>query len=675
MKKALQSKTSFAFGFSMLIMLLIGGFCYRWTILSDDSNRWVKHTDDVLLNISDLKLAIQNIQSNSHNFAFNNSQSNIDSYQANALRAMQHVEAIRNLTADNPIQQKQIPVLAAQMSQIRRYADTIIKLRQAQGRAEAMEFIGTGQDQRAVDEVQATIGQLRLEEKGLQSLRIAKTQRYLDQTKITLAIGTLVGFLMSGFAAWTALRDSRVNRKAKEDLTQKFEELSHSNEELARLAQEARALTQQIAYSANHDALTDLPNRLLLNDRIRQAVARAKRHRKQVGVIYLDLDFFKHINDSLGHPIGDKLLQLQAKRLVDCVDTTETVSRLGGDEFVVLLPEIERPEDAARVSRKLLQAVSGACLIDNHDLHITASIGVSTYPDDGRDAETLFKNADTAMFQAKENGREGYQFFRPEMNARAVERQLIESYLRRALERHEFALHYQPKIVLKTGKIAGVEALIRWAHPNRGWVPPAEFIPVAEDCGLILPIGAWVLREARTQARAWANAGLPAMTMAVNDSPVQFKSDSFLSELVAVLSETGLDPRHLELEVTEGALMKNPELAAGILSDLRGIGVQVALDDFGTGYSSLSYLRKFPIDALKIDQSFIRQITTIPDETIIVKAIISMGQSLNLRIVAEGVETKDQLDFLKANKCDEAQGFYFNQPVPPLEIVKLLQSR
>ena len=353
---------------------------------------------------------------------------------------------------------------------------------------------------------------------------------------------------------------------------------------------------------------------------------------------------------------------------------SDTVSRQGGDEFVVLLSEVEQSEDAAITARRMLQAVAEAHSIDQHDLHVTTSIGVSVYPDDGLDAETLIKNADTAMYQAKENGRQSYQFFKPAMNVRAVERQSIEESLRRALERQEFALHYQPKINLRTGEITGAEALIRWTHPARGLVSPAQFIPVAEDCGLILPIGNWVLREACKQARAWVDAGLPLGTMAVNISAMEFRDENFLEGVFAILRETGLDPRLLELELTESVLMKRAESAASILKTLRARGVQIAVDDFGTGYSSLSYLRKFPIDALKIDQSFVRQITTAPDETTIVTAVISMGRSLKLRVVAEGVETQEELAFLQTHQCDEAQGYYFSRPVLPQQFAELLKT-
>jgi diguanylate cyclase (GGDEF)-like protein len=459
---------------------------------------------------------------------------------------------------------------------------------------------------------------------------------------------------------------------------------------------EATAL--ELAYSAQHDLLTGLPNRVLLNDRIGQAIVWAHRCKKTAAVLFMDLDGFKHINDSLGHAIGDKLLQSIATRLVACVRGSDTVSRQGGDEFVVLLSGVEQPEDAAIAARRIAQAVAEPHSIDDHDfhvdaagtagrmleavgephsidrheLHVTASIGLSVYPDDGLDAETLIQNADTAMYQAKEKGRQSFQFFQPDMNVRAVERQFIEESLRRAVQRHEFALHYQPIIDLTTGEITGAEALIRWTHPTRGLVPPLQFIPVAEDCGLIVPIGAWVLREACAQAQAWVDAGLPAMTMAVNVSAVEFRNEAFLENLFAILRDTGLKPTSLVVELTESVLMKHAESAASILRALRERGIQVAIDDFGTGYSSLGYLRKFPLDALKIDQSFVRQIGTAGEDRIIVTAVIGMARSLKLRVIAEGVETLEELEFLQAHDCDEVQGYYFSRPVPPEQFARLL---
>lgn len=675
MDSFLNRKVRLAFGFAMLTLLLMGAVSYRLMVISDESGRWARHTNEVLTNIQNLLLAIERVESSSREFLLTGNESDLDLYRANVLNVERDQEAIRNLTADNPIQQSRIPELKSLAAENIRNTESIISLRRTEGLAAAVAAIKSGRDQQTTDEIQALVGKMQNEELRLRTLRRAETDRDQVRTRVILIVGTLLGMLISGVAGWYALRDSARRNEAEADLVEKVEELNRSNEELVRLAHAAQTMTKHITHSAEHDALTGLPNRLLLNDRVGQAVAFVERHQNQVAVLSLDLDGFKHINNSLGHPIGDRLLQSVARRLVNCVRATDTVSREGGDEFAVLLSEIKQPEDAATKSGRLLQAVAEPYSIDQHDLHITASIGISIYPDDGPDAETLIRNADTAMHQAKENGRQGYQFFRPAMNILAVERQSIEEHLRRALERQEFALHYQPIINLSTGTIAGVEALIRWTHPIRGSVSPGQFIPVAEDCGLILPIGAWVLREACMQARAWADRGLPKMTMAVNVSAMQFEQESFLDDLFTVLGETGLDPGSLELELTERALMKRADLAASILSTLRGKGIRVAVDDFGTGYSSLSYLRKFPLDALKIDQSFVSQITTIPDETVIITAIISMSRSLNLQVIAEGVETEDQLEFLKAHQCDQAQGYYFSRPVAPQEFVRLLEAR
>jgi diguanylate cyclase (GGDEF)-like protein/PAS domain S-box-containing protein len=437
----------------------------------------------------------------------------------------------------------------------------------------------------------------------------------------------------------------------------------------------ARAKKEQITYLAEHDFLTSLPNRLLLNDRISQAIHLARRHGGQVAVLFLDLDGFKQINDSLGHTIGDKLLQSVAERLLGCVRSPDTVSRQGGDEFVLLLQDLKQSDDASATARRVLQALAEVHSIEGHELHVTASIGVSVYPDDGQDAETLVKNADAAMYDAKKSGRRNYQFYRPEMNDRAVNLESIEQSLLHALNRKELTLHYQPKIDLKTGAISGAEALSRWMHPTRGPVTAGRFIPIAEEFGLILPIDTWVLREACMQAQAWTDAGLPVKAMAVNVSGTQFQSEDFLDGLFATLSETGLDPGALELDVTESILMKHPENAAFILKTLRNNGVHVSVDNFGTGDTSLSSMQKLPLDALKIDRSFVRRITTDPGGTATVGAIIGMGRSLNLRVIAEGVETAEDLEFLWEHDCDEAQGNFFSQPVPPEQLASLFQPQ
>ena len=435
----------------------------------------------------------------------------------------------------------------------------------------------------------------------------------------------------------------------------------------------ARAMSVRMTHSAQHDVVTNLPNRLLLNDRICQSIVLAHRQKKSLAVIFLDLDRFKYINDSLGHAVGDKLLQSVARRLLAGVRGSDTVSRQGGDEFVILLSEISHPEDAATSAKKILLSLSAPHSIAGQDLRVDGSIGISVYPGDGEDAETLIKNADTAMYHAKENGRNNFQFFKADMNLRAVERQSLEGNLRQALERKEFLLHYQPKVNLETGEITGVEALIRWQHPDRGLVAPAQFVPIAEDCGLILPIGRWVLREACRQAREWQEAALPFNRISVNVSATEFRAKDFVAEISTCLKETGLDARYLDLELTESVLMHHAESSTTILHALKEIGVHLAVDDFGTGYSSLSYLQRFPIDILKIDKSFIHRLTCGPDDSPIVGAIINMGKSLKLRVIAEGIETQQQLAFLQAQHCGEGQGYLFSRPVAAAQFTELLK--
>jgi diguanylate cyclase (GGDEF)-like protein/PAS domain S-box-containing protein len=435
----------------------------------------------------------------------------------------------------------------------------------------------------------------------------------------------------------------------------------------------SRAIAEQMTRMAQHDGLTDLPNRMLLTDRVNQAIATARRNGTRVAVLYLDLDGFKHINDSLGHAAGDKILHSVATRLISCVRSSDTVSRQGGDEFVVLLSEITHATDASITARKIIGSLTSSGAFNEPDLHITLSIGLSTYPEDGEDAETLIKNADTAMYQAKENGRNNYRFYKKDMNVRAIKRQAIESDLRLAVERNEFVLHYQPKVSLETGEITGVEALIRWVHPVRGLVAQLKFIPIAEDCGLILPIGKWVLRETCRQVKIWKDAGLHVVPVSVNVSTLEFRSGDFIEGLRAILQETCLDPSYLELELTETVLMRRAESSTSLLRALKSIGVRLAVDDFGTGYSSLSYLKKFPIDSLKIDQSFVRDITADTDDATIVSAVITMAKILKKCVIAEGVETEEQIRFLQAYGCDEAQGFYFSRPVAAEHFAQLLK--
>jgi diguanylate cyclase (GGDEF)-like protein/PAS domain S-box-containing protein len=434
----------------------------------------------------------------------------------------------------------------------------------------------------------------------------------------------------------------------------------------------ARALSSKMVHLAQHDSVTDLPNRTLLKDRLTQAIASACRHRQELAVMFLDLDRFKHINDSLGHAIGDRVLQSVAQRLRACVRASDTVSRQGGDEFVILLSQLTHAQDAAVSASKILAALAMPHRIDQHELHLSASIGIVTYPDDGTDAETLMKHADFAMYHAKDAGRNNYQFFELDMTERAVERQCLENGLHHALERREFELYYQPKMNLATGAVIGVEALIRWRHPERGLVSPAQFIPIAEECGFIVPIGRWALREACRQGRAWQHAGLEPVRIAVNISAVELRARDFVAGVRTILTETGLHPRCLELELTETFLMQDSKSTVGVLQALKAMGLHLALDDFGTGFSSLSYLKRFPIDTLKIDQSFVRDVTTDADDASIVSAVISMGKSLHMQVVAEGVETRAQLEFLQELSCPEGQGYYFSPPVVAAKFAQLM---
>jgi len=435
----------------------------------------------------------------------------------------------------------------------------------------------------------------------------------------------------------------------------------------------ARDRVMEMSYLAQHDTLTDLPNRSMLRDRVTQAISLALRNDKQLAVLFLDLDGFKRINDSLGHAIGDKLLQSVATRLLSSVRRSDTVSRLGGDEFVILLPEVTHAADAAISAAKILSCLREAHNIGDQRITINASIGISTFPEHGRDTETLIKNADTAMYHAKESGRDNYQFFGSGMSLAGVERESLEGQLRYVLERQELLLHYQPKINLATGAITSAEALLRWQHKERGLLFPEQFLSIAEDSGLIVAIGHWVLREACRQTREWRDAGLLTVPMAVNVSSLEFRNEQFLEGVRVALKNTSLDPSYLELELTEGVLMRHADSTSETLEQLKAIGVRLAVDDFGTGYSSLSYLTQFPVDTLKLDRSFIQNVVTDTDQAVIANAVIVMGKALKLRVVAEGVETLEQLAFLQAHGCDEGQGYYFSPPVTADRFAKFLE--
>ncbi|MBC7908247.1 MAG: EAL domain-containing protein [Rhodospirillaceae bacterium] len=439
---------------------------------------------------------------------------------------------------------------------------------------------------------------------------------------------------------------------------------------------ERKKTEERIKNLAYFDVLTGLPNRRLFTDRLQVAIAHAHRHGSSLAIMFLDLDLFKRINDTLGHGIGDQVLVETASRLELCIREGDTVARLGGDEFVVLLPELDHVEDAAKMSERIISLVRQPFVIDEHELYVTTSVGIAVYPNDGLTVDSLIKNADTAMYRAKDLGRNSYQLYTPSMNARSFERLAMESSLRHALSREEFTLVYQGKVDMVTGRLSGVEALVRWRHPEMGLVLPAEFIPLAENMGLIGDIGAWVLKAACRQCKSWHDLGLPPVRIAVNVSALQFREGDVPTIVAQALNESGLAPQYLELELTESVLMQRVDDVAKVLRELRQMGVHISIDDFGTGYSSLSYLKRMPIDSLKIDRSFVSDLLedgeiTNGEGAEIVSTIINLAHNLRLRAVAEGVETPEQAEFLRARGCDEIQGYLISRPVSGEDLISL----
>jgi diguanylate cyclase (GGDEF)-like protein len=449
-------------------------------------------------------------------------------------------------------------------------------------------------------------------------------------------------------------------------------QLVRINRSLENEINERRRAEENLQHLAHHDALTNLPNRLLLDARLNHAIERSRRQNKNLAVLFMDLDGFKHVNDSLGHQVGDELLCMVADRLKQCIREEDTVARLGGDEFVVVMGEVEDNSTIEKLAKKLMERLENQFSINRQSVYIGTSIGISLYPKNGESAEELLTNADAAMYRAKEMGRHNFQFYAPDMTEAAYDRVMLESALRTALDEQQFLLYYQPQIDLADGRVCGVEALIRWRHPELGILTPVHFIQAAEDSGLIIPIGEWVLHEACSQMARWKSAGLQLNYMAINLAGPQIHEGTLLSRIEQVIEQTGCDASWLELEITETFIMQRIGQAIETLDNLKQLGVSMAIDDFGTGYSSLSYLRRLPIDKLKIDRSFIRDITTDPNDAAIVHAIIALGKSLNLEVIAEGVETQQQEVFLKQLGCDQGQGYYIGYPQPADEVEKVL---
>jgi diguanylate cyclase (GGDEF)-like protein len=507
----------------------------------------------------------------------------------------------------------------------------------------ALKAISTEGSRRNLEGTYELFTQLSAKQNALFMQRTRQLQENSHFSLATQYIATFFGLVFLGLIYYLVYREITVRRQTEEKLR----------------------------IVATHDPLTALPNRTLLHERLSHALAKAQRHGRRLAVLLVDLDRFKHVNETLGHEAGDTLLKVAARRFYDCLRETDTMARQGGDEFVVLMDELSDREPITRVSQRILDAMVEPFVIEGQEIHITASIGISVYPDDDR---TLLRNADVALYRAKEKGRNNYQFYSAQIDSYSRERLALEAGLRRALERDELSLHYQPKVDVAAGHICGMEALLRWQHPQMGQVAPDRFIPIAEESGLIRPIGAWVLKTACMQNRAWQRQGVPRFPVAVNLSPRQFAEESLLDDIKSALAESGLEGSDLELEITEGMVMNDPEQAISMLRRLKQLGIRVAIDDFGTGYSSLAYLKRFPIDSVKVDRSFVQDIPEDVNSMAIAQAIIAMAHSLRLRVVAEGVESEAQLAFLRGEGCDEIQGQYFSEARAASEISAIMRK-
>jgi diguanylate cyclase (GGDEF)-like protein len=493
-----------------------------------------------------------------------------------------------------------------------------------------------------------------------------------DGARSGAAFPLLIGGQAVGIMIYMSSEKDTFTPEFVELLQRLADNVSFAMENFNRGDEKTRA-DERIEYLASHDSLTGLPNREMFNEMLHYAISAAQRHQRQFAVLFIDLDRFKVINDSLGHDAGDVLLVEVASRLRGALRSSDVVARLGGDEFVVILEETAERGDVERIAHNLLSVLSQPLQLSGHECHTTASIGIAMYPLDGSDAQTLTKNADMAMYLTKEDGKNGVRFFNKEIRTQSIERLTLETALRRALDRNQFALHYQPKVDMATGQITGVEALLRWTHPELGVLPPSQFIPLAEETGLIVPIGRWVLKEACAQNMAWQRRGLRPVSMAVNLSPRQFGDEHLLQDVDEALAASGMSPVLLQLEVTESMVMRNVSRAVKVLDAIQSRGIRLAIDDFGTGYSSMSLMKQFPIDTIKIDRSFVRDLPKDSEDQAIAQAIISMGKALGMTVIAEGVETVEQEAFLRSHACDEMQGYLFSKPVPPQQLAELLR--
>ena len=639
----------FVIGSLVAFGILVGNALLTYRVIANliEASRVAESTLKVVEALKDVQDDVTDSQIELRGYIISGERERLERARGFLERAAMPVETLRALSEAIPDQAHQVELLRSEIAEELARFDALIATHRRGGVAATLRGIRETAGQATIHRAQLLTAELQGASDARLARRTEQARRSSDLSVITAAVSTLLNVGLLGLLILLA------RREIKERL---------ETEEVVRFA-------------ATHDPLTGLPNRLLLAERANRAIAAAKGGGRGVGLLFVDLDRFKNINDALGHEAGDRLLQNVAGRVARCVRRSDTIARHGGDEFVVLIEGFLDRRDLAQVAEKILAEVSKPMTVYGKEFQITASVGISVSPADGEDLRSLLKNADIAMYRAKQQGRNAAQYYVSGMNPDSVERLELEAALRHALERNELSLYYQPKVEARSGRVTGIECLLRWQHPTAGLVLPDQLVPLAEETGLIVPIGQWALREACLQAQKWVAQGLPMFRMAVNLSARQFMSATLLDDVSRIIKEAGMDPRWIELEVTESVMMPEPDEAVKLLRHLKAMGVRVTIDDFGTGYSSLAYLKRLPIDCVKIDGSFIRGIPVDASDVAITETILAMASSLGLKVVAEGVETRDQVRFLERRGCDEMQGFHFSKPLPAEELTAYLEER
>lgn len=643
MSPAIPRRVIIGFSLGFVVLAVNALIAYQAIISLREATRSVEDGLQVVELLRSVSAAVADSEAGQRSYIISERKEYLEDSGELLRAADRRLNDIRPVIGNDAAELEKIDLLRSSIAARTAEFEHALELLKDGDRRAALKAISTEQSRQNLDYTYELFRQFRAKQGEQFIQRTRQVQEHSRFSLATQSIATLFGLVFLGLIYYLVYREITVRRQTEEKLR----------------------------VVATHDPLTALPNRTLLHERLSHVLARAQRHGRPLAVLLVDLDRFKHVNDTLGHEAGDTLLQLAARRFYNCLRETDTMARQGGDEFVVLMDELSDRQPITRVSQRILDAMVQPFVIEGQEIHVTASIGVSVYPDDGR---TLLRNAEMALYRAKGKGGNNYQFYSAQIDSYSRERLALESGLHRALERDELRLHYQPKVALATGQICGMEALLRWQHPQMGLVAPARFIPIAEESGLIRPIGAWALKTACMQNRAWQRLGMQRFTVAVNLSPRQFSEESLLDDIKSALAESGLEASDLELEITESMVMDDSEQAVNTLRRLKDLGIRVAIDDFGTGYSSLAYLKRFPIDSVKVDRSFVEDIPQDEDSMAIAQAIIAMAHSLRLKVVAEGVESEAQVSFLRGEGCDEIQGHYFSAARAASEIPGIMRK-